>query len=202
MKKKNKKFENLKKAYKIYCDVIIIYNFFKSRGFKKLNDLALLENAGELLVGEESSIPSVAQVKDLKAYFNPYFMLITLRIGSIAFVNPETRICVVDYTFMKFPKDVQEFILYHEYGHLIHEHGQKGNVKTKIMDGLSYKITRPLYALTGKVHPWEIQADTYAVSMVGKNTAIEALNELIKVNPFDFISNKEIKNRIKAIKNK
>ena len=79
-------------------------------------------------------------------------------------------------------------------------HGKSNDADQNFVDCLVYRITRPFLILAGKIHPWEVEADAFAVKMVGKEVAIKALKETIKTIPFNLLGNLEMKNRIKVIK--
>ena len=193
MKENTKKvIKTIKKIYTMYCYAITAYNCIKSRGFRKLNDKGLLINALELLIDDCSSEYGLVDIyKEMEVYFNPYFMMLVCKPGSIAFVNKYTNKCVVDNTFMNMTYETRYFILSHEYRHTLQD--------VNIIDGLICALTRCLYILIGKVHPLELDADKYALEICGKENSINALKEIMKANKLNFISNLEIKRRIKYI---
>ena len=95
--------KKLHKAYKTYAKIATVYILIKQRGLKKLDDMALIKNAGELMLGESTIDPVYKVLDDLNVYYNPYLMIATMR--SIAFVNPVYNYCVVDNIFMEFKQE-------------------------------------------------------------------------------------------------
>jgi hypothetical protein len=197
MAKKNKVIEAVKKAYKVYCGINLVLTTIKTRGFGKLNDKELLENAAELITGMESSINPLASKDEINVYFNPYYHILLCKMGCIAAYNPATKIIVVDNTFMNFSDTTKEFIIYHELGHKATE---GIDAFTQLINGFCYTITRPLYIIAGKVHPDELMADEYALRESGlyREEIIRSLKEIMN-SGFDILGTLEIMNRIKAI---
>ncbi len=94
----------------------------------------------------------------------------------------------VNQQFMNLDENTQKFILYHELGHIYHGHNKQ-----------SYEVNarnrrkRRLYAKFGLVPKEEIQADLYAVKMLGKENALKALNQSLKsLKVKEFITRKLI----------
>lgn len=198
MTKKNKVIEAVKKAYKVYCGINLVLTTIKTRGFGKLNDKELLENAAELITGMESSINPLASKDEINVYFNPYYHILLCKMGCIAAYNPATKIIVVDNVFMNFSDTTKEFVIYHELGHAKDTEGS--DILTKVINGLSYKITRPLYIIAGKVHPYELSADEYALRESGlyREEIIQSLKEIMNSGS-NILGTLEVINRIKAI---
>lgn len=96
---------------------------------------------------------------------------------------------VVDDLFYKLSKEAQDFIIYHEIGHIMHE--DVNPCKT----AFEYNIKR---MFTKQFAKMEMAADNYAASIVGHDVGYRALTEsfsLVKV-----INNKEDRIRIKNMK--
>lgn len=78
---------------------------------------------------------------------------------------------VVDDLFYKLSNVSQEFIIYHEIGHVVHNH----------MDGLDEKDYMSKRRNTTKYASMEIEADNYAAKHVGYRNAYHALVEMYEL---------------------
>ena len=171
------------KAYPVFDLVRTAYVMIKSRG-KNVDDKVLIEQACEMMVGICPVNTEEVKVGDetLHCVFNPYFLLFIGRLGCSAIVFPENKLVVYDNTFRKLSQESKIAILAHELGHI------KKNHKA----GISYMLKRKAYVLIDKIMPMELEADRYAVSIVGKERFIEALTSVS--------TGKEVRLRVKAIR--
>jgi Zn-dependent peptidase ImmA (M78 family) len=96
----------------------------------------------------------------------------------------------VNNDFMQLDENTQRFILYHELGHIHYKHN-----KETIEENEMSKRKRKMYRRFGLVVKQEIQADLYAVKMIGKANAIKAINETYKL-----LKDKELKTRKLLVK--
>ena len=96
----------------------------------------------------------------------------------------------VNSDFMKLPENTRNFILYHELGHIYHGHNKVCyNINRRL------HLKRKWYSRLGLVVKEEIQADLYAVKRLGKEKALDAITDTIKL-----LKSKELKTRRLIIK--
>lgn len=96
----------------------------------------------------------------------------------------------VNQEFMKLSENTQQWILYHELGHIYHRHAYRKMRYHKL-----YKFKRRLYSSIGLVVKEEREADLFAVNKLGKTNALKAIEETIKL-----FNSKELKTRRLLIK--
>lgn len=104
--------------------------------------------------------------------------------GSFAYTD---CIYVDDFYFM-FPDYVQEFILYHELGHIVNKHTDS------VLDIRIHNLRRLF-----RVDELEIEADAYAVKYLGKEKSLKALMYLHNRIHLPMLSRREIKKRIRRV---
>lgn len=192
MKKKNR-FKTALKVCKWAARAHVVYNFVKSRGIGKENDIALIIDAIERISGDNRGKEFADEVVNLKGEemyikYNPYYHLFLGATGAIAANTIGTKDVVVDNNFRKLSDKAKKAILAHELGHYKLEHRPGFS--------LMYMFERTLCTLQGKVLDIELEADEYACRLVGAKTFVEALNEF---PASDFLSKREIQLRIKHI---
>lgn len=188
MKKRNV-LKNLWKGYLLLSTIYTGVNFLQCRGLGKEDDRHLIGRAIDALTGYDVDYDDIIIIDDTELHvsYNPYMQLFTISIGSIAIVMGTN--VYTDAHFRSMSKSTQKAILAHEMGHYKCNH-------TPIP--IIYTYDRLIHILKGKVLPMELEADTYAANVVGKENMIKALLELKQY--FKGISAKEIDLRIKAIK--
>lgn len=121
-------------------------------------------------------------------YFNFEGREVTIMKYSPCFcrVNDMDRI-FVNQQFMEQDENTQKFVLYHEFGHIYHGHNKLDNTITN--------LKRKLFHRFGFVVKQEIEADFHAVRLLGKEKALKAITETMKLIP-----SKELKTRRLLIK--
>ena len=82
----------------------------------------------------------------------------------------------VNNDFMQLDYNTQQWILYHELGHIYYNHNNGSTRKNNI-----YHIKRKLYSKLGLVVKEEIQADLYAVKRLGKANALKGISRTISM---------------------
>lgn len=105
-------------------------------------------------------------------------------------VNGDTKnVIVVDDLFYKLTKEAQDFIIYHEIGHIVYDH------KNPCKSAFEYNTKR---AFTKQFAKMEIEADNYAASIVGYTAGYNTLSQMLNI--LKLRNNKEDKLRIKNMK--
>ena len=185
----------LKKVYKMYLTLSLAYTgyeFLKARGLGKEDDRHLIGKAIDRIYGYNVDADEIVMIDDTELHvsYNPYLHLFTNSIGSIAcIVNGSTDV-YTDARFRSMGKATQYAILCHEMGH----------EKCNHVAGLTYQFDRIKAVLKGKVLPMELEADEYAVSIVGAYSMAYSLRELATYTKG--IAKKEIYLRVKHIESK
>lgn len=188
MKKRNV-LKDLWKGYTLFSFAYVGVKFLQCRGLGKEDDRHLIGRAIDALTGYDVDYDDIIMIDDTELHvsYNPYMQLFTNSIGSTAIVMGAN--VYTDVHFRNMSKSTQRAILAHEMGHYKCNH-------TPIP--IIYTHDRLIHILKGKVLPMELEADTYAANVVGKENMIKALLELKQY--LKGISAKEIDLRIKAIK--
>lgn len=184
--------ETLKKLYKGYVAISTLYTgyvFVKSRGISKEDDIHLIINAIDAISGDNIDCDDIIMIDDTELHvsYNPYVHLFSNKLGSVALVIDGTNEVYVDNQYRNMSKDTQYAILCHELGHINNSH------KTSI----TYVFDRLKAVLNNEVLPMELEADAYAVSIIGKKRMIKALKEL--ASHLHGFSRKEVLLRIKKL---
>lgn len=189
--------KNLKKVikmlWKAYCwisTILMGYEFIKARGMGKEKDLTLIRKAIDRMHGYSAEADKVVLIDntELHVSYNPYLQLFTGSLGGIAcIVNGSTDV-YTDARFRNMYTPTQYAILCHELGH--RKLGHK--------PGFTYQWDRIKAIKEGKVLPMELEADEYAVCIVGYYSMIKSLEELSQYTKG--LSRKEIMLRIKHLK--
>lgn len=107
-------------------------------------------------------------------------------------VNKTAYMVIVDDLFKNSPNYVQEFMRNHEIGHIKLSHLDNS------VNNIQNKIKRLLGIST--ISQNEYEADAYSAARVGYDNAIKALTYLLDNYSFGFLSNREMKNRLKILK--
>ena len=188
--------KNLKKVIKtlwrMYCWISTIltgYAFIKARGTGKEKDLTLIGKAIDRMQGYSVEADDVILIDDTELHvsYNPYMHLFTNSLGSIACIVTNSTDVYTDVRFRNMHAPTQYAILCHEMGHRKHNH----------KPGLTYQWDRIKANKQGRVLPMELEADEYAVSIVGYFSMITSLKELATYTKG--LSRKEILLRIKYL---
>ncbi len=98
---------------------------------------------------------------------------------------------VVDDSFFKLSASSQLAVYFHEHAHFV-----CGHVDRMISSNFTF-LQRASYAITGSIHPMELEADMYAVRHVGIPAMIQALYEIS--HQMGGIMPNEIKKRIQVL---
>ena len=101
----------------------------------------------------------------------------------------------VNQEFMSLDMNTQEFVLYHELGHIHHKHTRNSSFKNKL-----YHFKRKIYFKLGLVVKEEIQADSYATKYLGKEKSLKAIRETINFFESKGFMTKELRTRELLIK--
>lgn len=189
-----KKTNLIKKLWKGYLVLSTVYTgvtFLRCRGLKKEDDRHLIGKAIDRIAGYNIDADNIITIDDtdLHVSYNPYLHLFTNRLGGIALVINGTNEVYVDDNYRRLSNETQKAVLAHELGHYKLNH-KAGN---------TYAIDRALAIFRNQVLPMELEADEYAASIVGTHSMIKALIELSSIKG---ISKREIKLRIKNLRNK
>lgn len=185
--------ETLKKLYKGYVAISTLYTGYvfitKSRGTSKEDDRHLIGKAIDRIAGYDIDCDDIIMIDDTELHvsYNPYMHLLTNRLGSVALVIDGTDEVYVDNQYRNMSKDTQYAILCHELGHT------KNNHKASV----TYVFDRIKAVLNNKVLPMELEADAYAVSIIGKKRMVNALKEI--ATHLHGLSRKEVLLRIKEL---
>lgn len=182
----------IKKTMQLYTIVSLAYTgylFIKARGTGKEDDRHLLGKAIDRIGGYNIEPDNIVTIDDTELHvsYNPYIHLFTNSLGNIACIINGTTEVYTDIRFRNMNKPTQYAILCHEMGHK----------KCNHVAGLTYQFDRIKAIKQGKVLPMELEADAYAVSIVGAYSMIVSLKELKTY--LKGIAAKEIDLRIKAI---
>ena len=188
--KKNNLFKTLWKCYSMYSLYITAKAFVKARGLNKEDDRHLIGKAIDRLAGYTIDPDETIVIDDTELHisYNPYLQLFTGSLGGIAVIINDSTEVITDAQYRNMSKNTQYAILCHEMGHRKNNHTAT----------LTYKLDRIKAILNGGVLPMELEADAYAVSIVGKKNMIMALVELAA--NLHGLSRKEVIYRIRAIK--
>jgi len=122
---------------------------------------------------------------------------LALRTSVAAFIAaalPSLNIIVVADDFMRMPKGVRKMVIGHETGHVALKHYCSSSTTEEVLR------KRLAAQAANDVALEELEADAYAVSLYGKDAVIEGLNYIRRSYELSTDSDREIKNRIKAVK--
>ena len=178
------------RVYAVLSTGYIAYEFIKCRGLSKEDDAKLIENATGRISGFVPEADDVIIIDDneLHVSYNPYIQLFTNSMGSIACIINDTNEVYVDNRYRNMSTSTQYAILCHEMGHRYYNHVAKKD----------YAINRIKHVIHGNVLKMELEADTYAASIIVTNAMISALQELATY--LHGISKKEINLRINYLR--
>lgn len=182
-------FKKAWKCYLLYSTYVTAKAFIKARGLGKEDDRHLIGKAIDRIAGYSIEPDNTVIIDNTELYvsYNPYLHLFINRVGSIALIINGTTEVYVDAQFRNMSRNTQNAILCHEMGHRKNAHNP----------GITYMFDRIKAVLNGKVLPMELEADAYAVSIIGKNNMISALKEL--ATHTHGLTRKEFFYRVKAI---
>lgn len=189
--KLRKAIKTVVRVYTVVSTVVTVIELIKARGIHKEDDKALIEEGSSILAGiaPTNDFEQIKVGEDtVLCKFSPYSMLFLGRIGSTALVL-DNGMVLYDDNFRRLSKQSQVAVLAHELGHIKHQHRADS----------TYLLDRAFYAFSGKVLPMELEADAYAVSIVGKEEMIKALKGISKYST-SIAGRLEIRNRIKSIR--
>ena len=168
--------------------------------FQSIREMKNIDYINELkarLEKKEIQMPKKSVEKGFKDYWVVYDTNLLSENNRIAcimtHVETNQKVIALHDFFDLLPQNVREFILYHEVGHLLNNHVFYNNKECE-----RYKQERKGYFDKGEVHPSEILCDKYAVSRMGKEKALQALNYLIEKSKTskELILRREILNSI------
>lgn len=187
--KKKSLLRRLWNCYLLYSTYSTVNAFIKARGTGKENDRHLIGKAIDRMAGYDIEPDDIIVIDDTELHvsYNPYYHLFINRLGCIAVIINGTTEVVIDAQFRKMSNNTQYAILCHEMGHRKNNH----------IVGITYMFDRIKAVIGGKVLSMELEADAYAVSIMGKVNVINALRELAAYS--HGLSRKEFIYRIKAI---
>lgn len=89
---------------------------------------------------------------------------------------PEAKPCIYVDDMTLADRDVLEFTIYHEYGHIVNDHQRI--INEKFGCGELYASERSK-GENSSILSMELEADKYAVDMIGREAASKALNALV-----------------------
>lgn len=138
-------------------------------------------------------ISKVFNVKGFEVTYDPLFNL-KENICMAALVRDKG--IFITGSFLKLSENAQYFVLLHELGHLEHDHMNKFT----LMDFDSFYVIATLF---GIIPRQEKEADDFAVSEIGHEAAIRAMEETIVVlsNDNPELSLLDLKLRLRRLKN-
>lgn len=145
------------------------YNIKAGLNFIKESDI-LFELEGYKVIKNNNIVHSISSVIACTGFLN---------------ILGEKVDCVfVDDNYNKIPDYARNFFLYHEIGHI------KNNHCNTIKKANKYALSRIF-----KLKEEEIEADKYAMSVVGKEDSIKTFDFLINNTTLGFITKRELKLR-------
>lgn len=106
------------------------------------------------------------------SYNNDVLKSLQVKFAFVRIIDEYNYMITVDDTFMKCSNETKNFIIEHEIGHIML------HMNNKI--GLTEKIKRFFNCLF-EINSYEFEADSYACRKVGKECAINAFKEIIKI---------------------
>ena len=104
--------------------------------------------------------------------------------------------------FMNLPQRWREAGIWHEMGHVHHEHLLRGD----FLDQDQLRTARRLATKEGHVMPYEGEADRFAVAQIGKDALVSFLEHLLETRPtggrlgWNDMGRRELELRIAAIR--
>lgn len=104
--------------------------------------------------------------------------------GTLGF----TDVIYVDDFYLYLPKQVQEFIILHELGHIVNKHNLK--IKKPFLQSCKRVF---------KLSDLEVEADNHALKNLGHKRCYEALTYLIHDVNMPYLSRKELKKRLNRL---
>ncbi len=113
---------------------------------------------------------------------------------------------IVASEFLQLPRDCQNAVIWHEVGHIHHEHHDTPDERG-LHTQADIRASRIAYIEKSEVEPDEIEADDFAVSRVGKQPVLAFIELLLKTRPkgapggLNELGRKELKLRITRIQN-
>ena len=90
------------------------------------------------------------------------------------------------------------FLLAHEMGHHVHMNMNELKGIGRFLNnlkGYAMVFSRNFQAASGNIHQMEIEADAFAVGLIGKESVLDAITEIIKIVGSDNTCGKEFINR-------
>lgn len=168
-------------------------NFDRKKAFKEVG--ALIEFEQLQLINIDGVIAAFPvsekdmQTQDIAMKLNQCAVMATMK--PIFSLQKIDGIIINDNSYEKFSEGAKKFFLYHEIGHI-----KNGDLDKIGID--FYRTAKRLLRVT--VEPIELKADEYAVSKVGKDIAISALEEVIARTDLSVFSKLECAKRIAHIK--
>lgn len=168
-------------------------NFNRKKAFKEAG--ALIEFEQLQLINIDGVIAAFPvsekdmQTQDIAMKMNQCAVMATMK--PIFSLQKIDGIIINDNSYNKFSEGAKRFFLYHEIGH----------IKNGDLDKIGIDFNRGVKRLLRlTVEPMELKADEYAVSKVGKDVAISALEEVIARTDLSVFSKLECAKRIAHIK--
>lgn len=139
----------------------------------------------DMILGEIEGIPVIKSPDMVRSLAS--VMACTTGVNTI-YGTTIRVICVDDY-FDLAPENVQEFVIYHEIGHIKNKHFENATDK--------FASFKHIFKRNLKLTTEEAEADLYAYNKVGKENSIFALEYI--TNNFK-VSKRDIKSRLNVIK--
>ena len=112
-------------------------------------------------------------------------------VTKVKFGDRVLNVITCDSNFLELDENTRNFLIYHEVGHVIHNHTNMNTKQAK------YNIIKRSLGILPKM---EIQADCYAASVIGKDAAKLALRSLISNKKLIFVSRFEMFKRFIKVK--
>ena len=126
----------------------------------------------------------------VETLYNPYaLMLKGLGIASSVTDTVSKIVILVDDTYMLLSKNAREFVKWHELGHIECRHSATATTS----------LDRMMKSYKGSVDRREIEADSYAASVMGRDRAYAALREMAHFYKKG-LAYKELKRRATIVK--
>lgn len=146
-------------------------------------------NGYKLRTRKRPIVPKLGQInvnnKCTVILLDPVLVKGTGRIFAVCSMEPERNVISVDDNFINLSDNAKNFILLHEQGHIINNLRSQSGIKVLLKE------------VFNKVDTIEIEADKYAISNIGKDCVLKAIDELLQISQ----NNKGLKLRYNYIKN-
>jgi hypothetical protein len=160
--------------------------------------LLFVNNIVNVIFGIDNAFTIRQTIRGVKVYQSSnlmgLFLMYDSRIPSGVAV-PKLNCIILSDNFSEAHQDIQDALLYHEVGHVLLQHYSGKSTEVAM-------TTRRALITVDEVINEELEADAYAVSIIGADRVINAFNLLRDMNGVPPIASYELVLRIKALEDK